>query len=245
MDAEALVRQALSSEFGVPFAKTELHLGKTLTGTKGSKRFDAASPDHKVVAMVKGFPAGKEQGNLTRKERVIQDLYFLSLVLAERRFMYLSGSFYEWLKHQSDAVIADGIEVRIIPAGGASSLPITSVEKQQKVCQYPPVDSIVSVSKRYHGQYYLYWWDIWPSRKEALAMIGQIRFIKNDTGKGFAVKADDLLPLLTEERRTSRTRDRTGGNWGIRVLAVRPHSLVIEEPGVKWVKWLVIPAKRI
>jgi len=245
MDAEALVRQALSNEFGVPFREKGVHLGTTLVGTKGYKRFDAVSPDQKIIAMVKEFPAGKEEGNQTRKARVMQDLYLLSLIPAERRFMYLLASFYEWLKRRPDAVIVSGIEVRVIPAGVASSVPLAPIGKQQNVSQFPPIGFLVTESKRHQGQYYLYWWDIWPSRKEALETAKEIHFIESDTGKGFAVKAEDLLPLLTEERRTSRMRTRAGGNWGIKVLAAKPNNLAIEEPGMEWDKWLIIPAKRI
>jgi hypothetical protein len=103
------------------------------------------------------------------------------------------------------------------------------------------MSQIDSNSKRHEGKYYVYWWDIWQKRKETLETAGEIHFLERDSGEGFAVKAEDLLPLLTEKRRTSRMR----GNWGIRVLAVKPNNLVIEEPRVERDKWLIIPAKRI
>jgi len=88
-------------------------------------------------------------------------------------------------------------------------------------------------SKLYSGRFYTYWWDIWSSRKDALAEAGEIQLVKKDTDERALVKSEELLPLLTEARRTSRMVKRTGGNWGIRVLADDPATVAVEEPGVE------------
>jgi len=59
------------------------------------------------------------------------------------------------------------------------------------------------------------------------------------------MKAADLLPLLTEARRTSRSRrqSKTGkGNWGLKVRRGRPNEIEVEggekgKPAFIRVKW--------
>lgn len=75
-----------------------------------------------------------------------------------------------------------------------------------------------SVSKRYAGMPFLYWWDVWDERKQAIRQEGELVLVQRDTGRKARVKAESLLPLLTERRRTSRGRCRGGrGNWGLYV----------------------------
>lgn len=115
MNAEGRVRAELSKEFGVPFKETTLQVGIAIDGKPALKRFDAVAEHKKVIGMVKDYSAKNISGNQTRHARVMRDLYYLSWAQAERRFMYLSAPFYEWLERQRDAAIAPGIEVRLIP----------------------------------------------------------------------------------------------------------------------------------
>ena len=79
-----------------------------------------------------------------------------------------------------------------------------------------------SVSKRYEKMSFLYWWDVWDGRKEAIRRCGHLLLIQRDTGRKAKLRAADLLPLLTEARRTSRGKNKGGrGNWG---LYVRPRK---------------------
>ena len=115
MGVEAKVRAALAKEFRQAFGERILQVGSKLNGEPGYKSFDAVSSDDRVVAMVKDFSAQNLAGNQTRHARVIRDLYYLYLVEADKRFMYLSADFYKWFIGQGDASVARGIEVRIIP----------------------------------------------------------------------------------------------------------------------------------
>jgi len=76
------------------------------------------SVDMKVVAMVKecvGDSVKNKNGNQTRKVRVNSDMYYLSLVNADKKLMYLSPDYYKWFVSQKDAAITSGIELRKIP----------------------------------------------------------------------------------------------------------------------------------
>lgn len=115
MNAEGRVRAALSKEFDVPFREAQLSVGTAIDGEPALKKFDAVAQHKRIIAMVKEYSAENLNGNQTRHARVMRDLYYLSLAQAERRFIYLSGSFYKWLAMQRDASIAPGIEVRLIP----------------------------------------------------------------------------------------------------------------------------------
>ncbi len=76
----------------------------------------------------------------------------------------------------------------------------------------------LSVSKRYIGKPFLYWWDVWDGRKQAIRQEGELVLIQRDTGRRARVKAESLLPLLSERRRTSRGRSQgRRGNWGLYV----------------------------
>ena len=116
MHAEQRVKSALEREFKQPFNEERLLAGKKLDGTAAYKKFDAVSSNGKIVAMVKDYSAGNEQGNQTRHARVMHDLYYLSLVSADKKLMFLSKQYYEWFVEQNDAAIAPGIELRVLPA---------------------------------------------------------------------------------------------------------------------------------
>ncbi len=115
MKAEASVQTALAEEFGQLFAETRLQVGYKLDGQPAYKYFDAVSQDKNIVAMVKDYSAENVEGNQTRHARVMRDLYYLSLLKARRRYLYLSKDFYQWFNQQKDVSIASGVEVRTIP----------------------------------------------------------------------------------------------------------------------------------
>ena len=80
-----------------------------------------------------------------------------------------------------------------------------------------------SSSKRYDDMPFLYWWDVWDERKQAIQDSGFLMLIQRDTRLKATVPAKKLLPALTEARRTSRGQNKGGkGNWG---LYVRPHRM--------------------
>lgn len=245
MNSEKRVRAALTEEFCMPFREKRLETGRTISGEPAFKKFDAVSSNSKIIAMVKDLSAENRAGNKTRHARVIRDLYYLALAHAEKRFMYLSPVFYEWLRMQKDVPIPQNVAVRLIPEDDVA------MAANLNGCSFRPkypdrkIQPIVCESTFHQGKAYLYWWDIWETRKESLKEVGEIHFVEKDTGRGFAVVADDLLPLLAEERRTTRMRSKTGGNWGIRVLASKPDQLVIETPGVSPEQWQIISAKRL
>jgi len=80
-----------------------------------------------------------------------------------------------------------------------------------------------SVSRRYSRKPFVYWWDVWDERKEAIAECGCLVLMRRDTRLKATVPAEKIVPALTEARRTSRGRHKGGrGNWG---LYVRPHRM--------------------
>ena len=114
-DAEQRVLRTLEKEFRQPFSETPLQFGTRLNGTPATKKFDAVSKDHRVVAMVKDYSATNMQGNRTRLARVSHDLLVLHSVDAKSKFMYLSKPFYDWFRDASDAVVPDDVSVRTLP----------------------------------------------------------------------------------------------------------------------------------
>ncbi len=102
--------------------------------------------------------------------------------------------------------------------------------------------SNLSVSKRYTGKPFLYWWDIWDERKYAIRQAGELVLVQRDTHKKAKIKAEALLPLLTERRRTSRGRNHGGrGNWGLYVRSAVKDEIEIaggpEDPARLDVVW--------
>ncbi len=113
--AENRVQKALEREFGERFEEKQLKVGFRWNGEPALKKFDAVY-EESIVAMVKDYSYKNEAGNWTRHARVMRDLYYLSLVKAQRRYMYLSVDFYKWFVERSDAAIAPGVELREIPS---------------------------------------------------------------------------------------------------------------------------------
>jgi len=105
--------------------------------------------------------------------------------------------------------------------------------------------SIVKSSKRYEP--FIYWWDVSDTSKEKIKKDGTLLLVQKDSLLKATIKAADLLPLLTQARRTSRSRrqSKTGkGNWGLKVLQCCPNEIAVEGGGkgkptfirVKWCK---------
>ena len=102
--------------------------------------------------------------------------------------------------------------------------------------------SNTSVSRRYTDKPFLYWWDIWDGRKDAIRQAGELVLVQRDTDKKARISAETILPLLTERRRTSRGRSRGGrGNWGLYVLSPVKDEIEIhggrEDPAILEVAW--------
>ena len=90
-------------------------------------------------------------------------------------------------------------------------------------------------SKRYDGSF-LYWWDIPPALAAQLDRFESVEFACKDSGLLCSVAVQDLSPLLTEARRTSRGN----GNWGIKVLKDHEDELAVE-PGTGSTDWAYLP----
>ena len=89
-----------------------------------------------------------------------------------------------------------------------------------------------TVSKRHERKSFSYWWDVWDDRKRKIAQAGELTLQQRDTGYEAVIRAQDLLPLLTEERRTTRgLHQGRKGHWGLYVLPERPDHIYIE-PGI-------------
>lgn len=105
------------------------------------------------------------------------------------------------------------------------------------------MSKVTSYSQRYRGRPFLYWWDVRDKRKEAIKESGGLVLEQEDTKRTTFIKAADLLPLLTEARRTSRSRRWDNkGNWGLRVRAGRPGEIEVEgahgsKPAFIQVRW--------
>ena len=91
--------------------------------------------------------------------------------------------------------------------------------------RYSPGEDLL----RHEKKSFLYWWDVWDERKKAIAEAGKLILVQKDTRLRTSVAAAELLPLLTERRRTSRGQCRGGkGNWGLYVHRGRTDEIEIE-----------------
>jgi hypothetical protein len=126
---EPFVRGWLAERFGVTFSKRVL----PLTGCAGVHEFDAVSEDGKIVASVKsssGLTSG--QRNPSGKFHAsFEELYFLSLVAAEKRLLVLtSREFYNLFKKRSEGRVAPGIELCHCPLSSELDLLIGQIASE-------------------------------------------------------------------------------------------------------------------
>lgn len=112
-EVEEHVRAALSDEFGIGFAKRSLPLK-----SGGTFSFDAVSADGRIVVSIKASRAVSRGGNRTTgaSKAALADLYFLSLVDAERRMLATTDrGFFDRLSHDLRGRLAPGLELKHVP----------------------------------------------------------------------------------------------------------------------------------
>lgn len=90
-------------------------------------------------------------------------------------------------------------------------------------------------SKKYTDKQFTYWWDFAPGFIDKVEQYGEVEFVQKDTGATYTISAEALAMFFTQDRRTSRGT----GNWGVRVLAIRPNELAFE-PGNGSGEWLML-----
>lgn len=115
---EPYVRKQLEEKFGQPFAKQFLPVGQRADGSQATHEFDAVSIDGRIVAGIKSS-SGKTSGGRRPSGKIAaayKELYFLSLVKAERRILVLTDpEFYRILESDCDGKLATGLELMLIP----------------------------------------------------------------------------------------------------------------------------------
>lgn len=111
LQKEAQVRESLSKEFGVKFRKRRLPLK---TG-KVWREFDAVSDDSRIVAEIKSDKHTEKGYPTTRFPRAMLACRYLELVEADKKLMiFTDRRFYERFRQDSDGLLLDDIEVRLI-----------------------------------------------------------------------------------------------------------------------------------
>jgi hypothetical protein len=115
---EPYVRERLEAEFGQPFTQQFLPIGQRADGSPAMHEFDAVSADGRIVAGIK-TSSGKTSGGRHPSGKIAaayRELYFLSLVKAERRILALTDrEFYRILGSECDGKLAPGLELMLIP----------------------------------------------------------------------------------------------------------------------------------
>ena len=114
-EVEPWVRNWLTRQFPEHrFDRRHLVLTCITQEKPGSHEFDAVSEDGTVVAAIKGHSWKTSGGNLpaAKYASMYQELYFLTLVKADRRFLILTNEeMYSDFQNRSKGKIADGIEL--------------------------------------------------------------------------------------------------------------------------------------
>lgn len=112
-EVEDSVRSTLGRELGVEFGKKKLRLK-----SGGEFNFDAVSLDGSIVISIKSSRGTTRGGKPPTGaiKAAIADLYYLSLVEAERRILVLTDKgFYDRLSHDLRQRIAPGLELKHVP----------------------------------------------------------------------------------------------------------------------------------
>jgi len=117
-EVEQCVREQLKEKFGQPFVKRFLPVGRCADGSPATHEFDAVSADGRIVVGIKSS-SGKTSGGRHPSGKIAaayKELYFLSLVKAERRILVLTDrEFYRILGNDCDGKLAPGLELMLIP----------------------------------------------------------------------------------------------------------------------------------
>jgi hypothetical protein len=139
-EVEAFVRCELEHRYGRPFSSRFLRL---VTG--GQHEFDAVSDDGSIVASIKAssgltsggrLPSGKFNDN-------IAELYFLTLVEAQQRFLILtSPEFYALLQRKLKERIAPGLSLLCIPLAEDIQREVDAVVLQASREMRPTVEAV-------------------------------------------------------------------------------------------------------
>jgi len=114
---EPFVRGWLADRFGVAFEKKTLPL-KGAQGGLGRHEFDGVSEDSKIVVGIKSS-SGKTTGGRVpsgKKASAYAELYFLSLVEAERKYLVLTDrEFFELFSKDCEGKMAAGTALLYCP----------------------------------------------------------------------------------------------------------------------------------
>lgn len=114
-EVEPWVRNWLSNQFpGHIFESRVLPLTRITWDSPGNHEFDAVSEDGRIVASIKGHSWKTRTGNLpmAKYASLYQELYFLSLAEADKRFLILTNKeLFDDFRNRSRGKIADGIEL--------------------------------------------------------------------------------------------------------------------------------------
>ena len=111
-EVERYVRDQLAAEYGIPFQSRVL---KLVTG--GTHEFDAVSEDGRVVVAIKAA-SGLTSGGKNPVGKImtaIAELYFLTLVSAEQRFLVLTNAeFHAILSRKMEGRLAQGLALKLV-----------------------------------------------------------------------------------------------------------------------------------
>jgi hypothetical protein len=111
-EVEPWVREQLKEQFGQDFSPQELVLAPG-----GSHEFDAVSADRQIVGSIKANSGLTSGGNhpTGKVATVLNEVYYLSLVEAERRLLILTNpEFHSIFTETMAGKIAAGVEVMLI-----------------------------------------------------------------------------------------------------------------------------------
>ena len=111
------MRERLEAEYGQPFSQQFLLVGWRADGSPASHELDAVSADRRLVAGIKSS-SGKTSGGRRPSGKIAaayKELYFLSLVDADRRILVLTDrGFYRIMMSESDGKLVSGLELMLI-----------------------------------------------------------------------------------------------------------------------------------
>jgi hypothetical protein len=116
-DVEKFVREALETEYGVPFQKLRLTLIR-VEGSPSDHEFDAVAKDGSVVAGIISSAARTSGGkrNVGAVHHATGELYYLTLTNAARRMLICTDpTFGALMNSVMRGRVASGLEIRHMP----------------------------------------------------------------------------------------------------------------------------------